>query len=258
MKRIAIIFLFVSHFVLGQTLEPISSTNLEAEMFVGMDSYQNTYFVKDRVLHKQGADGVYIFNDFQLGDIASVDIINPLKIVVFYADTNTVLFLDNRLNEIERINFNETADFMNLGSATNAGGNKLWVFNVDTQELELYNYRDKKSITVSQPFPGKLLSMQSNFNYCYLLTENNLRGFNIYGSLLSEIPSAGFDKIAIEHKNLVVVKENEVFKVTENSFEPIKLPISENPIKDLQLTKDFLYIYDGNKLHTFSIKQPKQ
>ena len=117
---------------------------MKADMFVGLDSYQNTYFVKDKVLHKQGKDGNYIFNDFQLGDIASVDIINPLKIVVFYEDTNTVLFLDNKLNEIERLNFNEIAEFINLGCATNAGGNKLWIFNVDSQQLELYNYRDQR------------------------------------------------------------------------------------------------------------------
>ena len=125
----------------------------------------------------------FLFNALQLGRISSVDIINPLKIVVFFQDTNTVVFLDNKLSEIQRLNFNNLPSFMNVSTASNAGNNSLWVFNVDTQQLELYNYSSNLKITVSQPYPGKLISQASNFNYCFTLTENKVRAFNIYGSI---------------------------------------------------------------------------
>ena len=92
------------------------------------------------VLYKEGGDGSFSFNDFQLGRLSSVDILNPLKVVLFYEDTNTVLLLDNRLNVIERIAFNNLMDFINVGNATNAGNSNLWIFNVDSQQLELFNY----------------------------------------------------------------------------------------------------------------------
>ncbi len=258
MQKLLYLLFFIGFSLNAQELKLISSETIHMDTFIGFDSYQNLYSIKDKVLHKNGEEGSFIFNDFQLGDIHTVDIVNPLKVVVYYEDTNNVVFLDNKLNEIERINFNELSDFINLGSATNAGANKLWLFNIDSQQLELYDYREKRRTTVSQPFPGKLISQVSNFNYCYMLTEKMIRGFNVYGSLLFESPSEGYSKMTMEHRNFALVSGNNVFFVRDNSVEPIKLPIYENTIKDLQLTKDFLYIYDGNKLHIFSIKQPKQ
>ncbi len=217
------------------------------------------------VLYKQSSTEKFVYSDLHLGEISSVDIINPLKLVVFYEDTNTVVVLDNKLNEIERINFNNLPDFINISTATNAGNNSLWIFNVDTQQLELYNYRENKKATVSQPFAGKPISQASNFNYCAVLTEKKLLIFNSYGSLISEKDGTGFTKIILQDKSIIGVNKNELFlfpDTSENSFEgsfkPLNLPIFENTVKDLQLTKDFLYIYDGNKIHTFSITQPKQ
>lgn len=257
MKQLIFLILF-SQLVLGQEFTSVSTTPLVASSFIGIDSYKNTYIVKDRVLHKDGPEGSFVFNDFQLGNISSVDIINPLKIVVFYEDTNTVVLLDNKLNAIERINFNTLPEFINVSTATNAGSNRLWIFNIDTQQLELFNYRDQRKITVSQPFAGKLIAQSSNFNYCAVLTEHTIRVFNSYGSLLSEKPSDGYQNLALQDTNLLVTKETELFLITENTVKPIKVPLSENTVKDLYLTKDFMYLYDGKNLHTFSINNPKQ
>jgi hypothetical protein len=182
---------------------------------------------------------------------------------VFFQDTNTVVLLDNKLNEIQRINFNNLPQFLNVSTATNAGNNSLWLFNVDTQQLELYNYGSKLQTVVSQPFPGKLLSQASNFNYCFTLTERKLRAFNIYGSILNEVPSEGYEKIIQQNENLVALKENSLYYLPDFarrndaiSHETVKLSLTEITIKDLQLTNDFLYIYDGEILHTFKLTLP--
>jgi len=258
MKYLLYFFLFTSLVLDAQELKSISSEPLEASSFIGLDAYKNSYFIKDGVLYKQGPDGNFVFKDFQLGRISSVDIINPLKIVLFHEDTSTVVLLDNKLNEIERINFNNLSEFINISSATNAGNNRLWVFNVDSQQLELYNYRNNQKTKVSQPFAGSIVSQTSNFNYCFTLTENKLYSFNVYGSLLSETEAVGFSRIVQQGNMLIALKENQLFLKTENSFKPLKLTFSENKIKDLYLSKEFLYIYDGKSVHTFSITQSKQ
>lgn len=265
MKSILLLFLFVTVHLYSQEFELVSSKSFNATTFVGVDSYNNMYSIKDRVLYKKGPKGSFTFNDFQLGNLSSVDIINPLKIILFYEDTNTVLLLDNKLNLIERIAFNTISNFINIGNATNAGNSKLWIFNVDSQQLELYNYITNVKTIVSQPFEGKLISQASNFNYCFILTENKLRTFNRYGSLLSEYQMEGYKKIVHHNKNTIALKENELFFVVNDSLNPeyqtvnpINITISENSIKDLYLTQDFLYIYDGKSVHTFSYKSSKQ
>lgn len=265
MKQFFFLFLLICQMSIAQNLAPISKAPLFADRFIGLDNYKNTYFIKDRVLHKQGPDGNFLFNDLQLGRITSVDIINPLKIVVFFQDTNTVVLLDNKLSEIERINFNNLPQFFNVSTATNAGNNSLWLFNVDTQQLELYNYGSKLQTVVSQPFPGKLISQASNFNYCFTLMENNLRAFNIYGSILNEAPAEGYERIIQQNENLIALKENSLYYIPDFakrneaiSHETVKLSFPEITIKDLQLTNDFLYIYDGENLHTLKLTLPTQ
>jgi hypothetical protein len=265
MRHLIALIIFVSPVVCAQQFQKVNETVLVADAFLGVDSYKNLYYVKDAVITKTGKDGTYTFNDFQMGRVTSVDIINPLKLVVFYEDMNTVVFLDNKLSEIERINFNNLPEFINISVATNAGNNKLWIFNIDTQQLELFDYRANRKTTVSQPFSGKLISTASNFNYCYTLTERKLRIFNIYGSLISEMDSNGYEQIVQQNEILMALKNNTLYYITDPSekekmefLKPIPIPLPENNIKDLQLTQDFLYIYDGKTIHTFSLTQPKQ
>jgi len=263
MKQLFLLFLLFSQFSIAQSIAPVNKVPFVADRFIGIDNYKNVFFIKDRVLKKEGPDGFFLFNDLQLGRITSVDIINPLKVIVFFQDTNTVVMLDNKLNEIERINFNNLPQFLNVSTATNAGNNSLWLFNVDTQQLELYNYGSKLQTVVSQPFPGKLLSQASNFNYCFTLTEKKLRAFNIYGSILNETPSEGYEKIIQQNENLVALKENSLYFIPDFAQRnervsgiTVKLKLPEITIKDLQLTNDFLYIYDGENLHTFKLTLP--
>ncbi|QAA81686.1 hypothetical protein EI546_08090 [Aequorivita sp. H23M31] len=249
----------------AQTVAIKETIPVTMDRFIGVDNFKNTYFLKDRVLNKLGKDGNFVYNALQLGRLTSVDIINPLKVVAFFQDTNTVVLLDNKLNEIERISFNNLRDFINVSAATNAGNNSLWVFNMDTQQLEIYNYRTNMQMVVSQPFPGKLLSQTSNLNYCFTLTPKKLRAFNVYGSLLNEIPNEGYEKIVQLNENLVALKENKLFYIPDFAKrngeilqEAVKLELPEITIKDLQLTNEFLYIYDGKNLHTFTLTLPKK
>lgn len=264
MKPLALLLLFISLYATGQQLVETNVTPLSADNFIGVDSYKNIYFTKEMVLHKKGPLGDFVFRDYQLGPIFSVDIINPLNVVVFYEHVNTIVFLDNRLNEIERVNFNNLPEFIEIGAATNAGNNRLWIFNVNTQQLELYNYRSGVKLVISQPIDEDFLSLASDFNYCAVLTSEKIMNYNTYGSFMGEIDLKSCKKIAYQNARLLALAEKELtlFKNINSGGEvlvaPLKLPIPENSIKDLQLTQDFLYIYDGINIRTFTLTKPKQ
>ena len=85
-----------------------------------------------------------------------------------------------------------------------------------------------------------------------------MRTFNIYGSLLSKMDGQQFERIVQQEEKVVALKNNELYLIAENSVQPLKSPLPENTIKDLQLTQDFLYIYDSKFLYTFSLTQPKK
>jgi len=140
---------------------------------------------------------------------------------------------------------------------TVAANNSLWVFNIDAQQLESYNYRSNNKVLVSQPINGEILSQVSNYNYCFLLTEEKIRAYNIYGSLIAEITNEGFQKIIQFNENLVALKDNELYYIDKETREVTKLKTPEISIKDLQLTQDFLYIYNGKQVHKYKLTLPK-
>jgi len=240
----------------SQELSFVSKTQLNADTFIGIDSYNDTFYIKEQVLYKKTENNLFNFKEFQLGNIQSVDIVNPMNILVYYADFNTVVLLDNKLTEIERINFNNFSEFINTSTATLAANTSLWIFNIDSQQLESYNYRSKNKVLVSQPINGEVLSQASNYNFCFVLTKEKMRAYNIYGSLIAEINNDGFQRIVQLNENLVALKDNELYYIDKETQEITKIKSPEINIKDLQLTQDFLYIYDGNKVHTFTLTPP--
>ena len=74
--------------------------SINADKFIGVDDFENSYYINHNNLYKKTAQTIYSYANSQLGEITSVDITNPLKILVFYRDFNAVLLLDNRLNEL--------------------------------------------------------------------------------------------------------------------------------------------------------------
>ena len=256
--RLYLFILFLPCLIWSQEIIQQKEFDLDADVFVGVDNYNNPYYIKDQVLYKDDRRTLYNFNELQLGDITFVDLINPLNVLVFYSDLNTVVLLDNHLNEIERINFSLISDFTNVSHTGLAGKNQLWIFNIDTQQVELYNYRSQRKIVVSQPIDGTIISMASDFNYCYLITDKFLITYDIYGSQLSKYPLESFEKISIYKKNLLVLKGNELYFIPESLKLGKKIFSPDFNIKDLQLTQDLLYIYDGKQLRVFSLKLPKE
>ena len=252
MKYLLIIILFPS-LIFSQKISLVGTYNIDAEKFIGVDTYDNLYYIKDQILFKKTNTSVYNFKDFQLGEIYSVDIINPMNIAVYYQDFNVVVLLDNKLSEIDRINFNSIDEFINSSHVAIAANTNLWVFNLNSQQLELYDYRSQSKRILSQPINGEVLQLVSNINYCFLMTEKYIRVFNIYGSLIAKIPNEGYQKILQVNENLIAKKDNNLYYINKETQETIKINSPEISIKDLQHTQEFLYIYDDNQVSKFKL-----
>lgn len=249
------IFIFSAQAFFAQN-KPVELKNkipLKIDRFEGIDKYGNIYYFKNNVFYKFGKDGNFHFSDLQLGKPTSSDLINPLKIVLFYEAMNTLVLVDHHLIEIARINFNRLETIKTLGHASEASGDKIWLFNIDNQQLEIFDYIQQKTVASSQPLASKVLDIVSNFNFCWILTENLLTKYNTYGSLLEKTTNIGFEELAEDNGNLVAKKDNTLFIRLKNSmeFEELLLPVTN--VKDFYLNDKKLYIYDGEFLNEFHL-----
>ena len=257
MFRFIIVFL-LSFNCFGQAPTINETYPLQVDTFIGTDVYDSAYTITENILYKTGDQGDFEYSDIQLGDITSVDIINPLKAIVYYHDFNTVVFLDNRLNEIERVNFNDLPSFINTGAASNAGNNRLWLINTDNQQVEIYNYSTQIRTEISQPITDDIVAVASNFNFFYVLTTKEVRQYNIYGSPLETFKITEGTNLIQDNRNLIVITPEQLLYKSKKSTDFKPLAIQEILKVNLQLRQDLLYIYNGEELTSFSLNQPKK
>lgn len=231
--------------------EKISQQTFSHERFVGVDKYDQIYSIHKNILYKKTAQKTYEFSVLGLGEITSVDMLNPLKLILFYKESNTVIILDDKLSEIQRIKFNNLSELKIPEFVGNSSKNKLWIFNSINQELEIFDYKSKKKIAHTQPITEQVLQMQSNFNYSWLLTPSHLKCYNIYGSFVEDFPAEGIEGIRFYNNFLIALKDGQlsVLDIQDKSFHPLNLP--KIKIRNFYTYNENLYLYDGEFLYHY-------
>ncbi len=239
------------------TLEEVTSIPLDADTFYGVDDFGAIYTSKDNIFHKSTPTAHYQFTALQLGTISSVDIINPLKITLFYESSNTAVILDNTLTEITRINFSTIESFRNVNHVTTASDRRLWIFNTDLQQLEIFDWNTGSVIKQFPPLAFIASGLQSNFNFAWVASSDAILYYNNYGSFLTNITLPNVSLFAQSNGDLIAfAKAKLYYKPKENtSFNPVTIP--DLSIKQLSMNGEIVYLYDGQKLHTFRLKLAK-
>jgi len=256
MKFLNYFFILFSFGVFGQnqiTTSLINSTPFEDTYLVRIDEFGTQYFFNGNTFFAKGTFGNLEYTNIKLGNISSANAFNPLKINLFYTDFNTVIILDNRLAKIQEIDFNNITPFRDISHVSSAYDNDLWVFNVHTQQLELFNYKSNKTKHKTLPIEGQVLDITSNYNYCWLLTSKYIYTYNYIGTLISKLKNDGFEAIKANGQNLYLLKDNKLFFKAKNEESFIIVKIPELLISQFFVTNETLYIYDGKNVNQYQL-----
>ena len=232
----------------------IKETPLKAKTFIGVDNFNAMYVIDKDVLYKKDNAKTISYNNLQLGSITSANVSNPLKINVFYRDFNTVVILDNRLAEIIKLDFNSLEPYKSISCVSPGHDSTLWIFNQITQQLEIYDYNIQKTRAKTMPVSSSVLDIKSNYNTCWLLTDNYLYQFNYFGTLVKKTKNDGYTAIAEDNENIILKKNHSLYylKKNTNTIVPIHLP--NLLIKQFSVTNETLYIYNNETLKEFQLK----
>jgi len=232
----------------------IEDQPLTVDTLVFIDNFETTYTITNNVFHKTNALKTISYNNIQLGNITSANAFNPLKINLFYKDFNTVIILDNRLAEIFKIDFNRLEPFRNISHCSTGNDNTIWIFNQNTQQLEVFDYKLNKTRNKSLPIQEEVVSMASNYNYCWLLTKNNLYKYNYFGILQNKIKNSGFTNMVETNGNIILKKGNSLFYLNKEKNLPIPIKSPNLLINQFLVTNETLYIYNDETLQKFQLK----
>ncbi len=250
------IFIFLSFSLFAQekiSVKQLSKLHYKDNNIVHIDKFGTQYSFNNSTFYSKGPKGNFEYTNLQLGNITSINAFNPLKTNLFYKDFNTVIILDNRLSEIKKIDFNSLTPFRIVSNISSANDNSIWLFNDNTQQLELFDFYTSKTKHTTLPVEGNVLDLKSNYNFCWLLTDKYIYTYNYFGSLVSKQENNGFEQIAGTNGNVVLKSNNSLFLLSKNSSKITELDLPKLLINRFFVTNETLYIYDGEMLHQYQL-----
>lgn len=184
MKHLMILLVAALSYAQQPELSPLPAVTLDAGQFFGRDASGAYYAAKDNTffMWKDGTRTDY--QNLTLGRIARADLRNPLRIVLFYADFNAVVMLDNQLNEIQRILFSEMEIPLTVTACGLASQNRLWLYDSLSQRIGLFDYLKKTVAFITQPLE-KPLQYGTDFNdFSWMDEKGTLYKCDIFGKIL--------------------------------------------------------------------------
>jgi hypothetical protein len=236
----------------------LDTKELENKTYIGFDGLGNNYFIKDNVFSKQDTSQIWEYKNVALGRITSVDYINPLKIVVFYEDFNTIISLDNQLNEVQKLNLFDIDNTIFASKIGMASQNQFWIYNSLTQQIMLFDYLKNTSKTIGNPIQESIIYTQSDFNNFYWIDEiNNWYSIDIFGkvTLLANIPP--FEKIQIiDAEKLLFSRDNILYCLNNQTKVVYEIEIVEKSFQNYYYKDQILAIFTNQQIKNYKIKLP--
>jgi len=261
MKRITLIILFFQLcFVHSQRIELklVDSILLKADDFIGIDAFEDYYYTLGTTFYKKTKSKVYSYANTQLGNISSIDITNPLKIVLFYRDFNTIVLLDNRLSELSNnINLSTESFAKNVTFASISSNNNLWLYSLDDNILSLWNYETKQTVFDSQPLSYYQNDFEANiqistYEYCWLISNDHVLKFNEYGSFIDSFKEKAIEKLVPYNQGILYLKNSKIY-FAKDSLKESFIDNKKNKMDNFFVAKEYLYFFDTNVLYKYSL-----
>ena len=221
----------------------------------GIDNLNNIYSIKNNELIKSSDTKDYYYKNSLYSNISSIDVQNSLKIKLFYEDSNSLIVLDNKLSEISKINFNIINPNKIISKFSASNDNNIWVYNELNSKIELYNYINNTFRIVNSEISGEVISLESNYKYCWVLTDSHIYKFNYFGSLITKTAINNIQQIEIFNDNLFFKKNNELFYYDQDLLIEYKLDLENLLIKDFFVINQSLYIYDSEHFIKYQIQK---
>jgi len=124
--------------------------------FIKIDPYGNIYAVKETQLSKFSLQGKLLFSysNHKLGVISSIDVFNPMKIMLYYQDTGMLMFLNEQLAPISDPLSLHDADYFTISLASYSAANQIHLYDYANKYLITLDFNMKEISKTSINFPS--------------------------------------------------------------------------------------------------------
>lgn len=254
-KKLIICFLFFSTTLTAQELFPINQEPLDADVYWGFDTYKNLYYTKNNTLFKKTDDTIISYQNLGLGKIEKVDFYNPLMVMVFYKNFNSIVLLDNQLNEVSQLRFSELKNPLVVTQAGISSQNEIWFYDELTQKIGLINSKTSEIKFLSNAIVKPIISSFATYNNWFYISENReLFSVNRFGKIEKLATLPPFDKLWFTDQNRIVYNyQSKIygFSIKNSTFRELNLDIKN--IEDLYYNSTIISIFTGTEIKKYQL-----
>ena len=108
---------------------------------------------------------------------------------------------------------------------------------------------------INSEISGEMISLISNYKYCWVLTDNHIFKFNYFGSLISKLKVTKIQQIENFNNTLIFKRDNQLYYYSEDFLTENKFDLGDLLIKDFFVTNQSLYIYDSEHFIKYQIQK---
>ncbi|REC61752.1 hypothetical protein DRF65_13490 [Chryseobacterium pennae] len=258
MRLIYLICIFIFCTSAAQNVLPLDTLKLKEAKDMLADDYGNLYIYKNKDFSftKYDSLGKQIGKMMLTVPYKVQSVQNPLTLSLFSENAQEMKFVDQNMNEIQRIDFKQKFGFIKMAYAEDL--QQLWLLDDSTKRLIQYNFRNDTTINAF-PFDISFEDLMDMLVYegkVYILTKKHLRIYSVKFEKLFEAPVDNGKRFRRENDNILVVTNNSILKYIPEKGMSV---IFEDP--DAQIVdKNILSYFEikGNKLYLYSLEKVKK
>lgn len=228
-----------------------------------VDNLGNYYLLsKENQLKKLNnrGDSMGVFNDVRrYGKLFSIDVTNPLKVLLYYKNFSTIVVLDRFLNIVNTLDLRKQNIFQ-VKAIAQSYDNNIWVYDEQNNKLKrigekgevIFETVDLRIIFDEVPSPTHIFD-HDGFVYLYDL-EKGFYVFDIYGSFKTKISYKGLTDVTVIGKTILGIENKIIIAYTTGTLVEKRLPIPKGytNYQKAVIQPGHLYLLQNNSIKHFT------
>jgi hypothetical protein len=240
-------------------LNLLKTIDLKSQI-ITTDKLGNLYAVANQEIFKFDAQGILLQKNSlkNFGNLFSIDVSNPMKILAFYKDYNKILFLDNMLAPSAGSIDLSTIGFDQVTLTCSSHDNGMWVFN----SLNFEIVRMEPTLKISHQ-SGNIAQLTGNAVKPTALFETNnkvylcdtMAGvliFDVFGTYIKTIPIKSIVDLQVENNILYFIDKKGFGSFSMDLLQQNEMVLPQNNIKQIRLQKNRVFMRLPDKIDIYT------
>lgn len=266
LRLFSIICLFLFCTVSAQKSLPLDTLKLKEVKDFFADDYGNLYIYKskDFSLTKYDSLGKQIGQMMLPVPYKIQSVQNPLSIPLFSENAQEMKFVDQNLNDIQKIDFKQKFSYIKHAYAEDL--QQIWLLDESTRRLLQYNFRNDTTIN-SYPYDGgfeDIIDLLVFENKVYVLSKKLFRIYNLKFEKLFEAEIANGKRFRRENEMVLIITKSSILrfspdqKITKIFEDPDTQIVDKNSLAFFELKGNKLYLYTPETIRLMEAKAKKE